>query len=43
MKVGEVLPLIGIITGEVSQSQLEGFKIITGVVYVEIDAEMQAI
>jgi hypothetical protein len=43
MKVNEVLPVIGIITGEVAQSKLEGLKSVPGVASVEIDQEMQAI
>jgi hypothetical protein len=43
MKVNEVLPVIGIITGEVAKSKLEGLKSVTGVANVEIDREMQAI
>jgi hypothetical protein len=43
MKVNEVLPVIGIITGEVAQSKLEGLKSVPGVASVEIDREMQAI
>jgi hypothetical protein len=43
MKVDEVLPVIGIITGEVSQSKLEGLKSVKGVANVEIDGEMHAI
>jgi hypothetical protein len=43
MKVNEVLPVIGIITGEVAQSKLEGLKSVTGVANVEIDEEVQAI
>jgi hypothetical protein len=43
MKVDEVLPVIGIVTGEVSQSKLEGLKSVSGVASVEIDREMQAI
>jgi hypothetical protein len=43
MKVDEVLPVIGIITGEVAQSKLEGLKSVPGVANVEIDQEMQAI
>ncbi|MEG4319927.1 MULTISPECIES: hypothetical protein [unclassified Microcoleus] len=43
MKVDEVLPVTGIITGEVSQSKLEGLKSVKGVANVEIEQEMQAI
>lgn len=43
MKVDEVLPVIGIITGEVSQSKLEGLKSVKGVANVDIDGEMHAI
>ncbi|MEG5035197.1 hypothetical protein [Microcoleus sp. AT3-D2] len=43
MKVDEVLPVIGIVTGEVSQSKLEGLRSVPGVASVEIDREMQAI
>ncbi len=43
MKVNGVLPVTGIITGEVARSKLEGLKSVTGVASVELDAEMQAI
>ncbi|MEG4216008.1 hypothetical protein QUA27_03425 [Microcoleus sp. Pol14C6] len=43
MKVEQVLAVTGIITGEVSQSNLEGLKSVPGVASVEIDREMQAI
>ncbi len=43
MKVDEVLPVIGIITGEVAQSKLEGLRSVPGVAGVEFDREMQAI
>lgn len=43
MKVDEVLPVIGIVTGEVSQSKLEGLRSVPGVAGIEIDREMQAI
>jgi hypothetical protein len=43
MKVEQVLAVTGIITGEVSQSKLEGLKSVPGVASVEIDREMQAI
>lgn len=43
MKVDEVLPVIGIITGEVALSKLEQLKSVTGVAGVEVDREMQAI
>ncbi|MCW6050100.1 hypothetical protein K4039_08400 [Lyngbya sp. CCAP 1446/10] len=43
MKVNGVLPVTGIITGEVSQSKLEGLKSVTGVANVESDGEIQAI
>ena len=43
MKVEQVLAVTGIITGEVSQSKLEGLRSVTGVAGVEIDREMQAI
>ncbi|MEG4147441.1 hypothetical protein [Microcoleus sp. Pol12B5] len=43
MKVEQVLAITGIITGEVSQSKLEGLKSVPGVASVEIDREMQAI
>ncbi|MGB3267515.1 MAG: hypothetical protein WBA89_26595 [Microcoleus sp.] len=43
MKVDEVLPVIGIVTGEVSQSKLKGLRSVPGVASVEIDREMQAI
>ncbi|NJK68416.1 MAG: hypothetical protein HC789_11005 [Microcoleus sp. CSU_2_2] len=43
MKVDEVLPVIGIITGKVAQSKLEGLKTVPGVASVEIEEEMQAI
>ncbi|MEG4515181.1 hypothetical protein QUB77_00220 [Microcoleus sp. AT9b-C3] len=43
MKVEQVLAVTGLITGEVSQSKLEGLKRVPGVASVEIDREMQAI
>jgi len=43
MKVNGVLPVTGIVTGEVAQSRLEGLKSVTGVASVESDGEMQAI
>ena len=43
MKVEQVLPAIGIVTGEVSQSKLEGLKSLPGVASVEIDRQMRAI
>jgi hypothetical protein len=43
MKVEQVLAVTGIITGEVSQSKLEGLKSVPGVASVEIDREMRAI
>jgi hypothetical protein len=43
MKVKQVLPVTGIITGEVAQSKLEGLKSVPGVANVEIEQEMRAI
>lgn len=43
MKVDQVLPVTGIITGAVSQSKLEGLRKVPGVAHVEVDREMQAI
>jgi ribosomal protein S11 len=43
MKVGQVLAVTGIITGEVAQSKLEGLRSVPGVADVEVDREMQAI
>ena len=43
MKVEQVLPVIGIISGEVAQSKLEGLKSVPGVANVEIEEEVQAI
>jgi hypothetical protein len=43
MRVDQLLPGIGIITGEVSQSKIPDLKRVTGVVDVEVDQEMQAI
>ena len=43
MKVDQVLPVTGIITGEVSPSKLEGLRSLPGVAGVEVDREMQAI
>lgn len=43
MKVEQVLAVTGIITGEVTQSKLEGLSSVPGVAGVEIDREMQAI
>ena len=40
MKVGQVLPATGIITGEVSQSKIQALKRVPGVVNVELDQEM---
>jgi hypothetical protein len=41
MKVGNVLPGSGIITGEVSQPKIQGLKSVPGVVDVEVDQKMQ--
>ena len=43
MKVDQVLPVTGIITGAVSPSKLEGLRKVPGVADVEVDREMQAI
>ena len=43
MKVDEVLPVTGIISGEVARSKLEKLKSVTGVAGVEVESEMQAI
>jgi hypothetical protein len=43
MKVDQVLPVTGIITGAVSPSKLEGLRSLPGVAGVEVDREMQAI
>jgi len=43
MKVDQVLPVTGIITGAVSQSKLEGLRKVPGVANIEIDGEMEAI
>ncbi len=43
MKVDQVLPVTGIITGAVSQSKLEGLRKVTGVANIEVDGEMEAI
>ena len=43
MKVDEMLPVTGIITGEVARSKLEQLKSVTGVAGVEVDSQMRAI
>ena len=43
MKVDQVLPVTGIITGAVSQSKLEALRSVPGVAHVEVDREMEAI
>ena len=43
MKVNNVLPIAGIITGEVAQLKIQELETIPGVVDVEVDREMQAI
>ena len=43
MKVDQVLPVTGIITGTVSQSKLEGLRKVPGVANIEVDGEMEAI
>jgi hypothetical protein len=43
MKIERVLPISGIITGEVAQSKLEELKSVPGVANVEIDRELRAI
>ena len=43
MKVEQVLPVTGIVTGEVAPSKLEGLRSVTGVAGVEVDREMRAI
>jgi hypothetical protein len=43
MKVDNVLPSTGIITGEVSQPEIQKLKSTPGVVDVEMDREMRAI
>lgn len=43
MKVDQVLPVTGIITGAVSQSKLEGLRKVPGVANIEVDGEMEAI
>ena len=43
MKVDQMLPVTGIITGTVSQSKLEGLRKVPGVANIEVDGEMQAI
>lgn len=43
VKVDNVLPSTGIITGEVSQPKIQELKSIPGVVDVEVDQEMRAI
>lgn len=43
VKVNNVMPIAGIITGEVSQTKMQELKGVSGVVDVEVDQEMQAI
>ncbi|MEG3841242.1 hypothetical protein [Microcoleus sp. herbarium14] len=43
MNVDRVMPVTGIITGEVSRSKLEGLRSVPGVAGVEVDSQMQAI
>ncbi|MCU0547601.1 MAG: hypothetical protein MUE44_36490 [Oscillatoriaceae cyanobacterium Prado104] len=43
MTIELVLPISGIITGEVARSKLEGLKSVPGVFDVEIDLNMKAI
>ena len=43
LQVSSVLPVSGIITGEVAAEKLAGLSRIKGVVNVELDGEMQAI
>lgn len=43
MKVNNVLPTTGIITGEVSQPKIQKLKSLPGVVDIETDREMRAI
>jgi len=43
MKVNNVLPITGIITGEVAPLKIQELETIPGVVDVEVDREMQAI
>ena len=43
MTVNNILPVLGIITGEVPRSQRESLKSVAGVLAVEEDGEMRAI
>lgn len=43
MNVDRVLPVTGIITGEVAASKLEQLRSVPGVAGVEVDREMRAI
>ena len=43
MNVDRVLPVTGIITGEVARSKLEQLRSVPGVAGVEVDQEMRAI
>ena len=43
MKVDQVLPVTGIITGTVSQSKLEGLRKVPGVANIEVDGGMEAL
>jgi len=43
MKVDQVLPVTGIITGTVSQSKLEGLRKVPGVANIEVEGGMEAI
>jgi hypothetical protein len=43
MKIDRVLPITGIITGEIARSKLEELKSVPGVADVEVDSELQAI
>ena len=43
MNVDRVMPVSGIITGEVARSKLEQLRSVPGVAGVEVDREMRAI
>ncbi|WP_250123569.1 hypothetical protein [Chroococcidiopsis sp. CCMEE 29] len=43
MQVDNVMPTVGIITGEVSQTKMAALESVPGVAAVELDQEMHAI
>ena len=43
MQVDKIMPVVGIVSGEVAQGKMAALKKVKGVANVEIDQEMQAI